>query len=211
MAMEPLGKRPEVLRTYQVMERNNLYREKVELRQVVEHIDRLTRAIEDMDKKVEGLYKQAGLLDGSLVEAAFAPYTREKSTISYVREQLLETVGKTANAGHDELLSTLNAPPITFWAKIVQTALHDAEQEMKISADVFKGGKDIFHGKLKDTLESMGRTFERLGKDADKLLEDIPDLKRVRDRGRSSIRVIIEEKRQQSPTHKQRRGQEVEL
>ena len=45
MALEPLGRRPEVLRTYQVMERNNLYREKVQLGQVIEHIDKLTTAI----------------------------------------------------------------------------------------------------------------------------------------------------------------------
>ena len=211
MALEPLGRRPEVLRTYQVMERNNLYREKVQLGQVIEHIDKLTKAIEDMDKKVEGLSKQAGVLDGPLVYAAFAPYTREKSTLSYAREQLLETVGKTANASHEELLSTLNAPPITFWVKIVQAALHDAEQEMKISSDVLKGGKDEFQDKLKDTLKDMGSAFERLGKDVDKLLEDIPHLARVRDRGWSSMRVIIEERRQQSPPHRGRPEPELEL
>lgn len=147
MALEPLGRRPEVLRTYQVMERNNLYREKVELRQVIEHIDKLTKAMEDMDKKVEGLYKQAGFGQYALVEAAFSPFTREKNIINYVRGQLLETVGKTANSGHDELLSTLNTPPVPFWMKIVQNALHDAEQEMKIATHEFKGGKDEFQDK----------------------------------------------------------------
>ena len=81
---------------------------------MIEHIDKLTISIEDMDKKVEGLSKQAGVLDGPLVYAASAPYTREKSTLSYVREQLLETVGKTANASHEELLSTLNARQLPF-------------------------------------------------------------------------------------------------
>lgn len=61
-------------------------------------------------------------------------------------------------------------------------------------------------------LEPLGRRpevlrtyqVERLGKDADKLLEDIPHLARVRDRGWSSMRVIIEERRQQSPPHRGR-------
>ena len=43
------------------------------------------------------------------------------------------------------------------------------------------------------------------------LLEDIPHLARVRDRGWSSMRVIIEERRQQSPPHRARPEPELEL
>lgn len=211
MALELLGKRPEVLRTYQVMEQNNLYREKVELRQVIEHIDKLTKIMEDMDKAVEGLYRQAGFGMGELVEAATFPLGFPKGIIEYVRRELLETVGKTANSGHSELLSTLNAARIPFRMGIVRDALHNTEQKLKAVAHELKGVKRIFYGELKGTIESMESTFEQLGKDTDTLLEKIPDLERVRDRGWSSIRVIIEEKRQQSPTHKQRREHEVEL